>query len=378
MLQVVRDELGLAPHIIPGRPFSTLLDRESFGKALNFFVELRSHGAAFDWQLNVPLAGQIIPLNFAGAVLDQTLLILAAKTRHDVMQLYDDLLRMNNEQTNALRMALKDHNSPSSPDASRETSVYDELTKVYNELANAQREVAKQNSELERLNTQKNRFLGMAAHDLRNPLSAILMYSDFLIDDVAHVLNEEQREFLTIIRSSSEFMLHLVEDFLDVATIESGKLHMNLEPVDPVALIRKNLLVNRALAAKKQILLDFVPPGVCPALMLDAPKIEQVLQNVLSNAIKFSPSQTTVTIVLTTSEQHVQIAVSDQGPGIPPQEQHSLFEPFERTSVKSTNGEKSSGLGLAIAQKIVAAHGGQIWAENNPDIGSTFYIVLPC
>lgn len=124
---------------------------------------------------------------------------------------------------------------------------------------------------------------------------------------------------------------------------KSGKLPLNLELVALVVLIWKNLLSNRPLAAKKQILLDFVSPGDCPVLMLDAPAIDQELNNVRRTAIKFSPPLTTITIGLPSSEQRVQFAASEQKPGIPHHNQHKLFEPFERISVKNMESEKSFG-----------------------------------
>ncbi len=97
ILKIVRDELGLADWIVPGKWLGIVVERQSLGKMLNFMVELRSRGTAFDWQLNVPIAGQIIDLNFAGATFDDKLLILAAKTRDGVMQLYEELAQINNE-----------------------------------------------------------------------------------------------------------------------------------------------------------------------------------------------------------------------------------------------------------------------------------------
>jgi len=381
ILEVLRDELGVADRVAPGRSLTLVVDRGSFEKALNFLVELQTRGAAFNWQLNVPIAGQVSTLHFAGIRTGGQLVVLGAQTHDGVMRLYEGLMRIGNEQANALRVALKEQAESARDQAERDSALYDELTRLNNELAALQREMAKRNVDLERLNEQKNQFLGMAAHDLRNPLSIITAYSEFLIDEAADVLDQEHREFLSIIRNSSQFMLQLVEDLLDIAKIESGKLQLELQPVDLVALIERNVALNRVLAARKQIELDFVYDGNIPHVMLDASKAEQVLNNLINNAIKFSHPHTTVRVRACRqgegTEDCVVIAVEDEGQGIPPEERERLFQPFVRTSVRGTAGEKSTGLGLAIVKKIVVGHGGEIWVESHVGQGTTFYVSLP-
>lgn len=375
--QVVQDQLGWSSRVEVGRLLSSIVERESFGKMLNFLLEIREQGSTFDWQMNVALHDTIETLNFAGMIFEERLVILAAQSRNHMLGLYEELMRISNEQVNELRAVLKDQSSSSLSHSAQDDHYYDELTKLYNELANLQRDVAKKNVALERLNEQKNRFLGMAAHDLRNPLNAIMMYSEFLLDEVAASLDEEHHEFLRVIRTSSEFMLHLVEDFLDIATIESGKLHLNLWPVNVTALVRENIALNTLLASRKEIALQAEYRGEVPEILADASKIEQVLNNLISNAVKYSPAGTVVTVTLDATAEAVVVTVTDQGPGIPADELERIFEPFERSSVKSTNGEKSSGLGLAIARKIVMEHHGTLTARNNDGRGTTFCMTLP-
>ncbi len=377
VLEIVRDELGLADLMPVGRSFTLLVDRESIGKALNFLLEVRTEGAAFDWELNVPIGGGMKVLHFGGAVVDEHLLIVAAATTNGVVQLYEDLMRIGNEQANALRTALKEQSNLARVQVERKNVFYDELSRLNNELANLQRELAKKNAELERLDDEKNQFLGMAAHDLRNPLGVIMGFSEFLLTDAAPVLNEEQREFLSIIHSSSEFMLELVNNLLDIATIESGKLRLNPWPTDLAALVEHNVALNQAIASKKEIRLSCEIEAGLPVLEIDAPKIEQVLNNLISNAIKFSYPHSMVEVRLARADDGVLLSVADQGQGIPAAELDTLFKPFARTSVKSTGGEGSIGLGLAIVRRIVNGHRGRIWVESEVDSGSTFYVWLP-
>ncbi|MEO8452111.1 MAG: HAMP domain-containing sensor histidine kinase, partial [Gemmatimonadota bacterium] len=171
-------------------------------------------------------------------------------------------------------------------------AMFEELTRVNNELANVQRELTKRNVELVRLNEQKNRLLGMAAHDLRSPLGIIQSYSEFLEDEAGPVLTAEQLEFVTIIRDTSKFMLRLVDDLLDITAIEAGQLRLDREPANLEALVRHNVQLNHVLGARKRIEVDFASDGAPLIAPVDGGKIEQVLNNLISNAIKFSHAGT--------------------------------------------------------------------------------------
>jgi signal transduction histidine kinase/CheY-like chemotaxis protein len=377
ILGVVRDDLGISGALAPGRPFSLVVDRAALPKALNFLVEVRSNGAAFDWQLNVLVGEQVEVLHFNGAVVGDAIIVVGARTRNGMQALYAEMMRMHNEQTNALRQALKERSELARAQADRDEPLYDEIARLNNELVNLQRELARQNAELARLNAQKNQFLGMAAHDLRSPLAVIQSYSEFLLDEAAPSLSPEHVEFLTVIRASSQFMLQLVNDLLDVSRIESGQLQLDCQPTDLIALVERNVALNRVLAARKDIRLTFEHPPALPPVTLDAAKIEQVLNNLVGNAIKYTYPGTEVTVYLERRADEVLLAVRDRGPGIPEAEQGKLFRPFQTTSVRSTAGEKSTGLGLMIARRIVEGHRGRIWVESQVGVGTTFWVALP-
>ncbi|MEO7273089.1 MAG: ATP-binding protein [Vicinamibacterales bacterium] len=253
---------------------------------------------------------------------------------------------------------------------------FNELSRVNNEFANLQREVAKKNAELEKLNQLKNRILGIAAHDLRNPLSVILSYASFLESDAA-TMDERQREMVTTIRQTSESMLHMVSDLLDVAAIEGAKLTLDRQPTDLVELIRRNVKLNGVLSARKAITIELEAQASVPAIAIDRGKIEQVLNNLISNAVKFSHSGRAVQVSVTAAADIVTVAVRDQGQGIPEADLSKLFKPFSTTRVRSTAGEQSTGLGLAIVRSIVEGHGGRIRVESEVDRGSTFSFTLP-
>jgi len=245
-----------------------------------------------------------------------------------------------------------------------------------------QRLVAEQQrlvEQLSRANSAKNRFLGMAAHDLRNPLASIRGLAEFLRDGVVGQLNTEQLDLVTTIHGASQSMLEMVNDLLDVATIEAGELKVALADVDLGELIAKSVMLTNIEAAKKstKVVLQSAPGR--NVVMLDPAKMKQVVDNLLSNAVKYSPPGSTVTVLVERDDATARstFRVRDQGPGIPANERDKLFKDFGRLSVQPTGGEKSTGLGLAICRKIVEAHHGTIEADNLPDRGCEFRVTLP-
>jgi len=241
------------------------------------------------------------------------------------------------------------------------------MLSLNNELNNMARDLQKKNIQLEQLNQLKNQFLGIAAHDLRNPISSIIMFCD----------SAELKKIIETINKSSEFMLKLLEDLLDVVKIESGKLQLNFEPTDLEDLLRKNIGINCILAQKKAIKIVLNIPQNLPKITADQIKIEQVLNNLISNALKYSHKHTVVTINAISIDEYIMISVQDQGQGIPKNELDKIFTPFSQISVKGTEGEKSTGLGLSIVKKIITGHLGRIWVESEVGKGTTFYFTLP-
>jgi signal transduction histidine kinase len=211
---------------------------------------------------------------------------------------------------------------------------------------------------------------------LRNPLHVISAFSGFLLEDAGSELDEDLQEMLEIIRSSSQFMTRLVNDLLDVAKIESGKLDLHLEPTDLVALTQRIVNLNRPIAASKEIELHFDAEAI-PVTQVDPDKITQVLNNLISNATKYSHPQSRVDIRLALDNRHILLSVEDEGQGIPADELTKLFRPFQRTSVTSTGGEKGTGLGLVIVKRIVEGHGGTLWLESEVGKGTVVYVSLP-
>ena len=227
------------------------------------------------------------------------------------------------------------------------------------------------------LNELKNKFLGMAAHDLRNPLSTLKGFLALFLTDVLGEITADQREVLNEMNQASDIMLGLINDLLDVTAIETGNLQLKRKPTNIPQFLRAIQASFRVHAKAKSIEIKLDLPVSLPVLHIDQARIKQVLTNLITNAVKYSYSHTFILLRVKVFEKEVWIAVKDQGQGIPVEEMKYLFKDFSRTSVKPTAGEKSIGLGLAITRRIVEAHGGIIWVDSEIGKGSTFTFSLP-
>ncbi len=252
------------------------------------------------------------------------------------------------------------------------------LADLNTELNNLNREVRKKNSELDRLSRLKDQFLGMAAHDLRNPCGAIYSFADILLVEAADKLTEEQREFLRIIIDSSSYMRRIIDDFLDLSIFESGNIDLCREKTDIVSFVRDVAELQRFQTDLQDVRLNFSSGRSIPAIYVDQSKIQQVVTNLISNAVEHAPRGSAVDVEVDSTEGEVIISVRDRGPGVPEELKNSLFSRY-RTGRKGTkkDGTKSIGLGLAISEKIVQSHGGKIRLESEPGQGAVFYVALP-
>jgi signal transduction histidine kinase len=232
-------------------------------------------------------------------------------------------------------------------------------------------------AQLSTANAAKNKLLGMVAHDLRNPLASIRGLADFLSDGTVGQLTPDQLDLVKTIQETSQSMLTMVNELLDLSVIESGELKIHPEPRQIAELLQKSVYLNNINAAKKGSRIELGEIDGETELLIDADKVKQVVDNLLSNAIKFSPPNSVIRVSIDRSDGRFSIIVHDQGPGIPENERHKLFKDFGQTSVKPTAGEKSTGLGLAICKRIMESHGGSITADNDPAGGGVFRISFP-
>lgn len=344
--------------------------------AHNFLSTLLRERSAFDWNFSMRIGARQQRFFFAGTNNEKNFLLLASEERAHLAALYGILEKRQDARLFTHMILLAQMHLHERLTQTVQYDIYDELSKLNNELATLHRELSRKNLELEKLNAEKNRFLGIAAHDVRSPLSIVLNYAEFLEEDIGDQLSEENLKFLRNIKVASNFMINLINNLLDISAIESGKFDIQLEALDLSSLARNTIELNRLFARKKHIdLVADIQPT--PSILADPGKIEQVLNNLISNAIKYSHEKTTVTVSLSSDEQMIRVTVRDQGQGIPKAELETLFQPFQKTSVRSTAGEKSTGLGLAIVKKIIEAHHGSVGVESEVGVGSTFFCTLP-
>ena len=361
--------------------FVDCLESDSISKAYQFIECINTNDVAYDWELYVSNDDKARLFSFSGIRFDNENLIIGTDNPDDTERFLNGLMEMNNETVNKLRAFMKKQQQLSGETKNNQWAMYDQMSGLNNELANMQRKLTKKTAELERMNELKNQMLGMAAHDLRNPLTLIQNYALFLIEDHEEhdMFTDDQFELVKEIKDSSEYMVQIIEDMLDIAAIESGSINMEKENQDICKLVERTVSHNRPSANKKDISIVSDLPDASIVKAIDPHKFQQVLDNLISNGIKYSEpgAEITVGIEVQSESEMACIFVKDEGQGIPEDELEDIFVPFAKISSKPTAGEKSTGLGLAIVQKIVEAHDGDIKVESNVGEGTNFFVTIP-
>ncbi|MBN2016967.1 MAG: HAMP domain-containing histidine kinase, partial [Candidatus Cloacimonetes bacterium] len=253
---VLYNDLEIGNEILEGSDLIALFIETDIVKVKRFIKEIIREGAQFNWELNVILKNEVKTLVFDGALFDGVILLVGGIDNMNFELLSHELLKINNDQVNNVRSMAKQIADHSKQQEMLQKKSLDEMSLLNNELSNLQRQVMKQKIELERLNELKNQFLGIAAHDLRNPLGNIINLTEFLQDDIQD-FSQDQAEFIGHIRDLSSYMLNLVNELLDYSAIEAGNITLNLEPTDFIELINKTLQYNKGVADKKDITITF-------------------------------------------------------------------------------------------------------------------------
>jgi signal transduction histidine kinase len=238
------------------------------------------------------------------------------------------------------------------------------------------REIEEKGRQIEAANRHKSEFLANMSHELRTPLNAIIGFSEVLLDPSLKVSDEEQSQFLTDVLSSGKHLLGLINEILDLAKIEAGKLELQIEPAllqDVVEAVSNTM---RSLAVKKSIDLRVESDERLAPFPMDGARVKQVLLNLVGNAIKFTPEGGRVWVRAGSMNGDVRVEVGDTGPGIPDHDHERIFLEFQQAGSDSGKPQ-GTGLGLALAKKFVEMHGGKIWLESEVGKGSRFFFTLP-
>jgi signal transduction histidine kinase len=244
------------------------------------------------------------------------------------------------------------------------------------EAEDARRTLSDQNRRLLELDRLKDEFLSLVSHELRTPLTSIRGYLDLVLDEEAGELNPEQRRFLKAVERNSGRLLRLVGDLLFVAQADAGRLTLERAKVDVAALAADCVEAARPVADQRSIELQLAVEPV-PALVGDRGRLAQVLDNLVSNALKFTPEGGRVEVRTSVTDDYVRLEVEDSGIGIPAEEQPRLFERFFRAASATEQAIPGTGLGLAIVKAIVEAHAGRIEVVSAPGKGTTVLVELP-
>ncbi len=245
-------------------------------------------------------------------------------------------------------------------------------------MEQAAHELEHANQDLQAANRAKSEFLATMSHEIRTPLNAIVGFSELLEASASDQLTLRQQQFIADIRKAAEHLVALVNDVLDLARMEAGRIDVTSEPVALQALIHSVCSIAKVLAEPKNINLDIEVQSPSLGTHGDERRVKQVLYNLLSNAIQYSPADTRIWVTAQREGDFVRVSVHDQGPGIPAEYHERVFEEFERLP----RGEQSStvrgaGLGLPLSQQLIEAMGGQLTLESEVGEGSTFSFTLP-
>lgn len=277
-----------------------------------------------------------------------------------------------------------------------------DLETVNAELRERQAEIAQTNLQLERANRAKSEFLSTMSHELRTPLNAVIGFSGLLQDGVAGELTPKQLEFIGHVRTSGDHLLALIDDLLDLSKIEAGRVEVDLEPVDLGMLLGDAVAIMQERAGVRAIRLDTSISELPGQVMLDRRRVKQILYNLLSNALKFTPDAGRVSLQTrmvdrarasggmpgfdqgvrlplpdTEFEQFVEISVSDTGLGMAPEDMAQLFTPFTRIKNSQTRHIEGTGLGLVTVARLAQIHGGSVAVTSHADQGSCFTVWVP-
>ncbi|TAE32754.1 MAG: hypothetical protein EAZ92_01240 [Candidatus Kapaibacterium sp.] len=231
------------------------------------------------------------------------------------------------------------------------------------------------NADLVELDNEKNEFLGIAAHDLKNPLTSIMLAAELIAKFLQQNNTDKVLQSVRSITVSAKQMLHIVANLLDINRIEHHAYELDMQPIQGIelfAMAEKYVHI----AAEKSITLHIDCGDTPPPLLADRSTLEQIMDNLLSNAVKYSPHDKHVFVRVREHTSTVRVEVQDQGPGISPDDMTKLFGKFARLSARPTGGEHSTGLGLSIVKKMVEAMNGKVWCESELGKGATFIVEL--
>lgn len=248
---------------------------------------------------------------------------------------------------------------------------------LQDKIDNATHKLRESNKKLKAMDETKDDFIGMASHQLRTPLTSVKGYLSLVLEGDAGKITSQQRKLLTQAFISSQRMVFLIADLLNVSRLKTGKFVIETTPVNLAEMVSDEVAQLRETAQARELTIEYHPPQHFPAFNLDETKTRQVVMNFLDNAIYYTPSKGHITVTLTDNPKSIELRVTDNGIGVPKAEQHHLFTKFYRAKNAQKARPDGTGLGLFMAKKVIVAQGGALIFESKEGEGSTFGFTFP-
>jgi signal transduction histidine kinase len=261
-------------------------------------------------------------------------------------------------------------------DARATVSTRDELAQLAEAFNRCAQALGRMDLERAKLDTAKSEFLSITSHELRTPITPLKAQLQMLQQGYFGPLTDKQQESLTIVLRNADRLNKIVEDFLEISRIEAARLKFAFRSIDLRETIAETVDLMRAFAQEKGITIE-IHAQTLPTLEADPDRVTQVLRNLLHNAVKFSPEQSTVSVSARPAGAFIQISVRDHGVGLSAEDQTRIFEPFYQVEKAANRKYGGTGLGLTICRGIVEAQKGRLWVESTPGVGSTFHFTVP-
>lgn len=376
------DQLGLCPGCRGGLCMTDVLDTASHKDWLEMMDSFTGFAADApepkrEWTLSVRRNGHPMKLQFSAAR-DGDGLIVAGRGDTPPHYFGSAAGQNGNGRTELLNRVSRQLITES--EAFEQQQYLDEISRLNNELVNAHRELARSHVQLEKLNEHKNELLGMAAHDIRNPLGNIRNLTLYVLDKMRRAEgghDEVSIDFLQNVVQQSDQLLFLLEDVLDLSSVESGKLALHREDICLNQVVAQRVDIYSAFAGEKDQRVELAVKKECVPCYADLSKVAQVCDNVLSNAVKYSHNGGRIDVEVDSDDSTCWLLVRDYGVGMSQKDLDLLCTPFARLSSRPTGGESSTGLGMALVKQIVEGHGGKVEVRSEIGKGTTVTVRLP-
>lgn len=366
ILSVLHDDLQVLSKSKPATMLPSISTPQSRQICFEMLGTLLNEKAVYGWLIELDSNKGPLSLYFAGVFFDESILVVGCEDILDVPAFTEELSYRKDRHISLLRDLVK-----AKSHLFENIKWFDEMSKLQNQNSEIQRELAIKNVKLEEINRQKNELLGMAAHDLRNPVGAISTFSAALLHE-----GSGNKEVINEIQGLCQYMSDIIDKFLNYSSIESGKLPITKKLLNLAEILAETIELYKVPAGQDGIEINLDTPSTV-LIEIDAYRIQQVLGNLISNAIQHANNQINILVDSKTNDGFVTIRVCDDGAGISEEHKKKIFDIFYQVDSIHSGSPSGFGIGLAIVNKIVRAHGGQVTVASQKPRGSCFTLSLP-